>query len=342
MVVALLATTASSACSLITSFNGFTGGAEGPATDASVGSDVGDEPDTSDGAVVNYDGSSCGEGGVCIPTAPEGWTGPVTLFDGPTDAAPPSCPSGVLSIYSGNADVSGAAATCSSCSCGAATGESCTTPQIQPYNSAACVLPIGSPVPLGTCAKWGGNDADSFTITASTTTGGTCAPSGGTATNVPAPTWARQALACEAATAAGACSTGSACLAAPPTSFAEGTYCIVQTGDVACPATVFTDKRTYYGSVDDQRGCTMCTCAAPTGGTCKATARLYDDTACQAVDISNIPVPSSCMPADMDDSAELTAPPTVDTAGSCEVSGGGAPSGSPMPATPTTLCCATL
>src|SRR5262249_53874094 len=55
----------------------------------------------------------------------------------------------------------------------------------------------------------------------------------------------------------------------PPAGFRE---CIVAKGDVECPAgDKHSEKRVSYDEkIDDTRGCTPCTCGAPTGTSCSA------------------------------------------------------------------------
>jgi hypothetical protein len=63
--------------------------------------------------------------------------------------------------------------------------------------------------------------------------------------------------------------TDHSCVTAPSTGFIAG-LCIHHDGDMPCPAG-FADRHVFYSGVDDQRGCTPCTCglssvACPTMG----------------------------------------------------------------------------
>lgn len=95
-------------------------------------------------------------------------------------------------------------------------------------------------------------------------TGGACTPAGGAAT-VPAPTFTTTARACAMPpTTATGCPSG-VCRPIAPPSFAG--QCIVHTGDQPCPGPPYTNRHVFQ-EADDTRGCTPCTCSAPTGGAC--------------------------------------------------------------------------
>jgi hypothetical protein len=80
---------------------------------------------------------------------------------------------------------------------------------------------------------------------------------------VPANQWATAAEACAASEASAACGTGNVCAPSLTGSFS---VCVYQTGDVACPTAGYTTKQLIDTVMSDSRGCTPCTCGAPSTG----------------------------------------------------------------------------
>jgi hypothetical protein len=123
------------------------------------------------------------------------------------------------------------------------------------------------------------------------------------------------------------------------------TFCVVQAGSVGCPP-VYQTQYIFYGGFTEGRSCSACSCGAPDGGTCKDSANakvnFYDDPSCTTLDESDN-LPASCLGLNGpggDLGANLPNAPsmTIASPGSCTPNGG-QPTGSPTPATPTTLCC---
>src|SRR5438105_3732332 len=76
-------------------------------------------------------------GGACVPTAPNGWSGPFELYEGMGPA--PACGNAFVAnpVYSGQNGFGAAPANCS-CACGAPTGITCSDVMLTAYNTNAC------------------------------------------------------------------------------------------------------------------------------------------------------------------------------------------------------------
>jgi len=303
----------------------------------------------------------CTTGYSCVPSIPFGWSGFATLFKG-VPAQEPDCPKSFPSPqpYIGNATLIPEAHTCSACSCGTPTGQTCDLPDVITLYNKPCGQLVSPLVysPLNVPADWAGNchgpsgylggqtDCDnlpcntSATSTAPTVTGGSCASSGGTATLPPA-SWAILGKACGEAPSGGGCGAGNVCQPNPQAPFLPG-LCIYKGGDNSCPAGDFTDRHVFYQDVDDSRSCSPCQCGTPTGSTCKANISLFSE---QLANSCNTKIASfdagGCInlsgnPPVFGRSAVITEPPS---GGSCAVTGGGQPTGSLTPTNATTFCC---
>jgi len=336
------AATASSiaGCSIALDWTGYTGGAAGG--DAGL-------TGAGDGAGAGVPaGGACSGDVRCVPPPPDtGWIGPLALYDGPPGATLPDCAPGEsgLDVFSG---LTGPAASCSTCACAAPQGDACTDPALTFFADPGCAMACGpatsltdkacvAPPTASTCS------AAAFAVGPSTPAGGgACAASGGMATLPPA-TWSRVARACmpvgPLSRGGGSCPASSVCLpnpASPP----QAAICVEQAGDAACPATGYPSKRLYYTGVDDQRGCTPCTCAAPAGASCSFAAASpgfrYDPLTCTAP-MFPFGVPTACQTFTGGDPFKLFSAPVLDP-GSC-ASAGGEPTGTASPTGLLTFCC---
>jgi hypothetical protein len=285
---------ASYACSLITSYDGFVGGA-GPCL-------------------------------ACVDSVP-GWSGPVALFDstGMPPVAPPAC-SGAYATeaYKGSAAPTYTPGPCS-CSCSVATAPGCSGTVGAVFTTGSCgtascldaEAPPGSCITAPACPASGSLWVSLDTMVPS---GGTCDPHPGA---LPAPMWSELAEACSLTSATqGSCASGQTCAPPPPSGF-DSTICIFKSGDVGCPSgTPFLKQHLFYGDFDDKRSC-PCSCGMPEGGVCNATVHLYApggcstpkgtidvaDSGCTFLSATNAPVAvdyasqgSTCAPA----SAQIT------------------------------------
>jgi hypothetical protein len=308
------------ACSLLTSYDGFTGNEAG-ASDGTAGA-----------ACIRLPGATD-----CQP-AIQGWTGPELLFEGATGSMP-QCPGGALARYVGHADLDASPPTCTACACGEPSA-SCTPPTLHSFPSSGCPADIDLPAALSVNeCDTAGTLAESVYVAPSTPVV-QCAASGGAKT-VPVAGWTRTAVVCDPATDQSAsCPAGDRCVL-PPSPPLTG-FCMFEAGDVSCPlGTPYATKHTYYGGVADGRTCASCKCAPP-GATCDFGSDdllLYpNSTTCSG---ASTPLqPGSCE-AVLPDTASIkfqTAPNVVVAAGGCSASGG-QPTGMATPAMPTTVCC---
>jgi hypothetical protein len=174
----------------------------------------------------------------------------------------PPCPGGSSVAFTGGTGIVSPVAACAACTCG---GVGCSAPLVHFYsscNSAGTGTELGSVTATPTCRSSGIACGGFFDIGTEVTA--LCTPSAQSPT-VPANQWATAAEACAASDAldAGApatCGTGSACAPSPTGSFS---MCVYQAGDVACPAAGYTTKQLIDTVMSDTRGCTPCTCGAP-------------------------------------------------------------------------------
>jgi len=153
--------------------------------------------------------------------------------------------------------------------------------------------------------------------------------------------WGKIARECQIGPLSGeGCSTGEACVPAPPEGFA---LCVYRYGDhpnLDCPP-AYPRRVDVFAAVDDMRACEPCTCSKPEGD-CAALVSVYADGACGAV------LGSYLLTSAMDEGCHDLPPGaalgskeavmTVDELGSCTPSGGAAV-GAITPADPVVLCC---
>jgi hypothetical protein len=231
----------------------------------------------------------------CTAAAPAGWSGPVALLSQP-GAEPPSCEGFGTAVYAGNADLVAEPATCG-CSCGALDA-SCPGATVDlfaytmdpcGFSGTACHL-FGHTVMAGECAsidavacgtEWGIN------VVTPAAAVGSCPPA--PTADVPAWSWGTAVAACQAETST--CSGGEQCVPA------GGASCIYHADEVDCPDGPYGERRLVYAGVDDQRGCTACTCA-PDDTDCSGTITTYGDSQC-STNGQSFPAPlTSCTNVD--------------------------------------------
>ena len=202
---------------------------------------------------------ACNAGYMCVPTPPSGFTGPGEVYDG-TGPSPP-CDSLYTKDYFTGYATPQCPATCSPCTCGAPGGVTCGDPRIS-SGTGTCPKPVDSVTP-GVCATVSLPSGDMFVTLAGQASGRSCAPTGGT---VPPITWNTGHLCGANATGGKGCANG-VCWPKPNSPFLPQA-CVFASGDLSCPATGYTVKRSYYDSekVSDARACSACGCGSP--GTC--------------------------------------------------------------------------
>jgi hypothetical protein len=273
----------------------------------------------------------------CIAAPPPGWSGPYALSEA-VGGALASCPYGAypVEVYDGVALPSAPAASCE-CTCGAATGSRCEPPTITLDHGGMCsaasqCATVG--VSLGTCVDFDpGCGGTHMQVSAPTPLPGTCAASA--TTHVPDATWTASARLCSVRElSSGRCAADEVC--APPATL-PFVSCIAMAELSACPSGPYTDRRVYYGGATDTRGCTGCSCSAPSLSCTGGTVATFDGAGCAAPSHVTWDVPQSCTDVHGDQSAVFEGDVVAST-GACTPLGG-LPTGQLAPSHPTTICC---
>ncbi|MGO9834521.1 MAG: hypothetical protein ACLP1X_09920 [Polyangiaceae bacterium] len=344
------------ACSLLLDWDEFSDGPGEPdvgpsrrGAESAVEVDSGTESDA-----VSLPLASCGTDELCSPAVPSasGWSGPFVLFSGPPGTVPAACDdAGYVSApaFVGNEGLSTPEGAQCSCTCSAPTGRSCTPPSVTFYAGSdnTCSTPCDAGVFLDGGCVVAPASCPSFVVGSATPAGGSCAADGGVV--IPPIAWSKAAMACSPgqAVARGSCGTGELCL---PSS---DPFCIMHSGSVACPpGEYYVAPYVYYAGVDDSRGCTECSCGAPSSGSCSPSAvgpsgipyfdaaappgLVFLDTSCLTPG-GVFFVPESCPGLPTAKSLKLSATVTLD-GGACPPSGATA-TGNVTPIRPSTFCC---
>jgi hypothetical protein len=289
----------------------------------------------------------CSAGFVCTPPAPAGWLGPAALWQG-TDVPPfRLCPDNGYQqgLGGGWTGIIAEPALCADCTCSAPEGASCATANLSFGNPGTCGgLTLPTTILANVCQSFRLRlDARSVGWDSAPATGGACQSGTDGDSTLPPVRWSRYAAACYNPRPGGGCSSGG-CLPRPAAPFGGG-ICITQTGDLACPSP-YTERFLYYGGLLDNRSCTACSCASPSGATCSGSVLLGSDAICSAdritlsrlgscADLGPDPTPPE-PPAQQSRSAYYTG--SVANRGTCAPSGG-APIGSAEATNPITYCC---
>ena len=279
----------------------------------------------------------------CVAAPPSGWSGPYELSEttGVAPArAPAHCSDGPYPVeaYDGLALPSAPAPSCQ-CACGPATGSSCVAPTITLYRGGMC--DTGSQcatvaVSSGACIDF---DAECkgahMEVSAPAPLPGTCEAS--STTSVPDAGWAASARLCKVGDPpSGQCDDGKVCT--PPVGLPfESAYCIATAELSPCPPGPYTNRRVYYGTATDTRGCTACSCGPPSMDCKGGTVSTFDEMGCAAPSRHTWSAPQSCTGIGGDTSGEYNGD-AVPNSGPCKPSGG-LPTGGLTPTTPTTICC---
>jgi hypothetical protein len=328
-------------------------------------------------------GGPCSDNYKCVAAVPTGFSGYFSLYDG-DPATDPGCGGNFPDDgYFGNAGIQAPDADCE-CSCGNPKNEKCVPPTEFDIFDATCEMSQNSICyyPFNTPANWTGscyidatmcyaaggkvncgnqpipaNDCmqgapdtgvaciQSMFSNPPTVTGGSC-----TATltpTVPPVSWSRLGHACQATLGDATCSGTSVCAPRPTGGgFATG-VCVMQTGDVMCPAP-FLNKHLFYGGDDDTRMCSgACACDAPQGGSCTVHIKVFSDTSgtCTA----NCAAGNEVAEFDAGDCVDVAGNPSAGsrsatisavTGSSCTVDASAVSStGQATPNAPTTFCC---
>jgi hypothetical protein len=298
--------------------------------------------------------ASCG--GTCAPIQPfDGWEGPGLFWSGPSGTAP-KCPDHApVLAYQGHGDDLVWSPLCDACTCAPSTGD-CAPPASIAASSAKCDQ-LGTTSPFDGPAAWDGsctaNDCIcpapqcthalsvlSLAVGPLVLTDEVCAAS--PTTNTPnTPTWMTDVLACRGMVTSGLDCTDASTTCVPSAAPPDFQICIFHHGETTCPDS-YPYKHVAYTSFDDTRGCTLCTCGTPAGGSCTGNLTIFTDTGCTMPPPPQAPTWSltSTTPACVGAGAPLGSKTVTDLAyqpGTCAPSGG--PSGSAQAAGRSTFCC---
>lgn len=284
---------------------------------------------TTDSATTD-DGSTTGVAacdGQCAPDVPQGWQGPVVMYDG--EAAAPPCPGTYpQAVHTGlHAGLDSGDASCS-CECGDVVGASCGAATLREEGN-LCVQFIMDPetfVLQPNQCSFINAPADTYSVTppALNTAGASCSPDADE--SIPTPTWDRNVRSCE--TAPGDACDGGTCFPAIPEDHA---MCIFVEGDAACPGGTWANRVVSHADFTDDRDCSACTCGSPSG-TCGGSVVLMNQ-GCGVIFVDEIVV-NGCATVGAASHAEWY--PEVDA--SCSPSGG-ALVGDAAPTDAITYCC---
>ena len=108
----------------------------------------------------------------------------------------------------------------------------------------------------------------------------------------------------------------------------------------SCPPGYSYGPQVFYTGVSDARGCSPCTCAAPTGGQCTISSPavgVYSNLGC-STQKTTLDAPSGCSALTGPDPVQLLATPMLSAPGNCAGSGG-MPVGVATPTGATSFCC---
>jgi len=305
---------------------------DGPLDDQAVDQAGGDAEDATGG-----DAGDCPTSHACVPEAPALWSGPFALRESGTSTV--SCTGAydqqAYRLYDNM--LPAADASCSTCTCGAVTGQTCRM-DVALFQSSNCTNNCKTIDTHGnTCFELfcnGYPQLGSIRFGSHISGTGSCGASPQDASVEPI-AWEDHAVLCEA-TALNACTFGNVCvpIAAPPF---QPELCVARTGTHPCLAP-YTQSRTLYEEATDTRGCTSCSCDDPQGGSCGGSMVLnIPGPTCGGPGVV-YPPENYCMTlSPPETSAAIVGPLSLSGAG-CAPSGG-VPTGSASPSSPVSVCC---
>lgn len=269
----------------------------------------------------------CAVGQSCIARAPDGWEGPLFLYDGkPEDA--PACPASMPELREDTRrGFRSTPHTCPPCACSPASGGTC---QIK-FNGHSVMdcsdVTTGTNVSTTACTPFAGGAT--YLRFSTAYGGGACVPS------IPSPvlppiTNDVLTRACGTSTAPPACREDRVCVADPEQPFFSKP-CIRRAGNLACPGLPYTVRTASFASISDTRACKPCACGA---ATCAGGVTLYDGAGCTGASTS-VAAPSACRAKGAALGFRFA---SADAVGTCAPSGGG-PEGTVDGAEMVTYCC---
>jgi hypothetical protein len=268
--------------------------------------------------------------GVCVSSAPGGWTGPVVLGAWAPAGAALSCPETWPAATEGDLGLVAPAATCG-CDCSKNDGE-CVV-DVDYFRDDSCENADAETSTSGGCASLGSIFVHATLRATPHANGSSCAPN---PTSQIAPvSWQQHAIACTP-TPLGDCDDG-ACMPAPPAGFGDR-YCIMVVGDEDCPPGPYALRTVVYGGVADGRDCSTCECGM-TDPACGGAVREYNNAFVCVGHAGDIAADGTCRISHVpnEDAWGVTydAPPP---AFSC-TPGASSPTGDASGTDPVTFCC---
>ena len=253
--------------------SGSGGGSGSGGADGSGGTGV-SSSSSSTGSAGCYSACQSCPGAVCTGLPPSGWMGPVALYMGPYLNLP--CVLGAPGL-SGVMGPTGADAICNACTCG---NEPCDKLTVEVFQSQDCTG-SGTKLMLNDttgCAKVVPSELTwSVQMPQILSQGGTCTPAGGGVAMKPTANLGQYVALCNVVHEIWAHCLGAACVIPPQPPF-DPRLCIYQPGSLACPAP-YNTKVVEFGTLDDTRDCSACTCGAP-AATCDASVTFHSDDMC--------------------------------------------------------------
>ena len=313
--------------------SGDDGSTTGDVFDGTGSTSDGSTDDASHAESESGNALACPDDQVCAAAVPVGWQGPITLLEGiqQAPACPDAMPSQALVAFDG---LDAPEVTCG-CDCGEPHDTDCGSAIMAARAPNNCAdedfFPPYVSFPPGSCVAITSYDAGSWTadpanFPLAAVGNGICDPQA--EVDVPETTWSSGFRGCGLAGAADACEDGGTCQPS------VGPVCIFQEGDHPCPSAVYSARTLVFESIDDERGCSDCSCGTPSG-TCNGTIQ-FSTNGCGAFSIFEGSIPAdSCAAHPGGTHAGYLLEPDA----SCLPSGGN-PQGTAEPADPVTVCCA--
>lgn len=270
----------------------------------------------------------------CVP-APEDWMGPGVARVGAPGGAATCTENYPSAAFAGHREPQGDPATCRSCACGDPTFTGCLSGlYAAEYSSASC--PAGVPTASVSMDNPGCYNSPqslaSFRLRDGFAPRGTCALTQNTLATKGPTSWATVGRLCEPAAFGGGCSEGHVCAPRPAGALEGAALCVAQAGDTVCPSG-YERRQLLYGSVDDRRDCTACSCTYGASG-CVGDVEVYTGSNCTGSLMPTPPI-GSCRTGNPGSYRMSNLRATGET---CSASGG-APTGCLRGAEPTTVCC---
>ena len=267
----------------------------------------------------------------CAPAVPNGWHGPLVLFEasGAGAAQPlPDCPSSSTSAFEGKSDP--APSTGCACSCAPSGAFICKDPVFDFYTDSTCNTHCGAatqiaPTTCSTYDKTSCPGAPYVKIGDAQATGASCAPS----TTPPDPaSWTKTSRLCQpTSTDSSTCPVGQVGAPAATPPYDTSRVCIASLGKLACPPE-YPEAHVYFDatSIVDARRCKTCACGDVKGG-CGGQVKFSDKNCTESSWPTSfkdvVDIPTSCFALTNIYEKTLVYSAPQKSGGTCDPSGGG-------------------